>query len=356
MRQINNGLIGTGWCGGIRANTCAASALVNELHLAEINEERLEEVAAETKPTSTTTDYREVIARKNIDAIIISATPETTHYPMARESLLAGKHVFLEKPLALTLDEADELIAIARRSQRKLAIGYSQRFNPKFAYAKQSLVKKTIGDPVCALVSRHITRGLGNKIGGRIKLSPAAMEATHDLDFVLWCMEPAKPVRVYSQSAFGAMRSVTGLEDAQWMMLTLDNGIVLTVGAGWTMPPGYPNYSGTWIEITGTDGMLVIDDTHRDVIFNTMSNGIQLPMSSMPGESVGHVFAGPMHNETVHFIEAIALDRPVMATAEHARMVMEVYLAADRSSETGLPVDLGERPDEVAPPQERAAL
>jgi predicted dehydrogenase len=96
MKQINIGLIGTGWCGGIRANTCAGSALVNELHLAEINEERLAEIKAETNPTSATTDYREVIARDNIDAIIISATPETTHYPIAKESLQAGKHVFLE--------------------------------------------------------------------------------------------------------------------------------------------------------------------------------------------------------------------------------------------------------------------
>ncbi|MDH3418322.1 MAG: Gfo/Idh/MocA family oxidoreductase [Gammaproteobacteria bacterium] len=340
MKQINIGLIGTGWCGGIRANTCAGSALVNELHLAEINEERLAEVSDETNPTSTTTDYREVIARDNIDAIIISATPETTHYPMAKEALQAGKHVFLEKPLALTLDEADELVEIATKNELKFAIGYSQRFNPKFAYAKKSLLEKTIGDPVCALVSRHITRGLGNKIGGRIKLSPAVMEATHDIDFLLWCMAPAKPVRVYSQSAYGAMKDVTGLEDAQWMIITLDNGVVLTIGSGWTMPPGHPNYSGTWIEVTGTDGMLVIDDTHRDVIFNTLENGMRLPMSSMPGESVGHVFAGPMHNETVHFIEAIALDRPVMATAEQARAVMELYLAADISADSNEPVSL----------------
>jgi scyllo-inositol 2-dehydrogenase (NAD+) len=344
VRTINIGLIGAGWCGGIRANTCAASPIVDELHIAEINKDRLAEVIDETRPTSGTTDYREVIARDNLDAIIISATPETTHYPIAKEALSAGRHVFLEKPLALTLDEADELISIANKKHLKFAIGYSQRFNPKFAYVKKSIVDKTIGDPVCALVSRHITRGLGNKIGGRIKLSPAAMEATHDIDFVLWCMEPAKPIRVYSQSAYGAMKDVTGLEDAQWIMVTLDNGIVFTIGAGWTMPPGYPNYSGTWIEVTGTNGMLIVDDTHRDVIFNTLDSGIHLPMSSMPGESVGHVFAGPMHNETVHFLEAVAFDRPVMATAEQARTVMELYMAADLSAERNEPVTLPMRP------------
>ena len=340
MKQINVGIIGTGWCGGIRADTCAASALVDELHIAEIDEARLREVTARTRPASATTDYRDVIANESIDTVIISATPETTHYPMAREALLAGKHVFLEKPLALTLDEADELIRIQKARGLKFAIGYSQRFNHKFAYAKKSLMEKTIGEPVCALVSRHLTRSLGKKISGRIKLSPAAMEATHDIDFLLWLMEPARPVRVYSQSAGGAMRDLTGSEDAQWIMVTMDNGVILNIGAGWTMPPGYANYSGTWIEVTGTEGMLVIDDTHRDVIFNTMQKGIQLPMSSMPGERVDHVYAGPMHNETVHWIEAVAFDRPAMCSAEQARRVMDVYIAADLSVERSQAVDL----------------
>ena len=83
---MNIGIIGTGWCGGIRAEACAASPWVNELHIAEIKEERLKEVAEKTKPATATTDYRELLANKNIKAIIVSATPETTHYPMAKES------------------------------------------------------------------------------------------------------------------------------------------------------------------------------------------------------------------------------------------------------------------------------
>ncbi len=340
MRQINVGVIGTGWCGGIRANTCAASALVKDVHIAEIDPQRLEEVSAETKSASATTDYLEILGIGDLDAVIICATPEGTHHPMAKQSLKAGKHVLLEKPISLNLAEADELIELAQQKNLKFTIGYSQRFNPKFAYARKSLRDGTIGEPVSAMVSRHITRSLGNKISGRIKLSPAVMEATHDIDFILWCLEPAKPIRVYAQSAFGVMKERKGLEDTMWIMITLDNGMVATVGAGWTMPPGYPNYSGTWIEIVGTDGMLVIDDTHRDVMLHTMNKGIELPMSTMPGEFVNHVFAGPMYDETVHFLEAVAYDRPVMVTPEHARMVMEVYMAADLSAAQNVPITL----------------
>src|SRR5947199_3950588 len=268
---------------------------------------------------------------------------------MARDCLLADKHVFLEKPIALSLVEADELIALARERKLKFTIGYSQRFNPKFAYVRKSIRDGPIGKPVSALVSRHITRGLGSKISGRIKLSSAAMEATHDLDFVLWCLEPARPVRVYSQVNFGAMRAASGKEiaDTQWLTVTMDSGLSFVVGGGWSLPPGYPNFSTTWIEMVGTEGVILLDDSHRDVVLNTMKSGMQLPLSTMPGEFVEHTYAGAMAAETLHFLEACVYDRPVLVTPEHARMVMEVYIAADLSAERNLPAELPLRPSQA---------
>jgi len=223
-RKINMGIIGVGWIGGLRARTCASHPLVESLHLCEIDRERLQQMAKETGARSATTDYRELLSRPDIDAIIVTTTPEPTHYPVARDCLLARKHVLLEKPMGLELKEADELMTLARAANLKLTIGYTQRFNPKFAYVKKCLADGTLGRPVTALVSRHLSRSLGNKIGGRVHLSPAVMEATHDIDFVLWCMEPRKPVRVYSQHAYGAMKSAHGLPDSQWIMVTMDDG------------------------------------------------------------------------------------------------------------------------------------
>ena len=105
---------------------------------------------------------------------------------MALASLKAGKNVFLEKPISTTLEEAEELISESIKNNVKFTIGYSQRFNAKYAYVKKSLQENIIGEPVTCLVSRHITRELGEKISGRTALSPAAMESTHDLDFLLW--------------------------------------------------------------------------------------------------------------------------------------------------------------------------
>src|ERR1700744_5881208 len=153
MKQINLGIIGTGWCGGIRAVTAANSPWVKDLHIAEIKPERLKEVTEMTNPKSASTDYRPIIDDKSIDAVMISTTPEPTHYPIAKEAMLAGKHVFLEKPIAMELAEADDLIALAASKKLALTIGYSQRFNPKFAYVKRSIEDGTIGEPCSALVS-----------------------------------------------------------------------------------------------------------------------------------------------------------------------------------------------------------
>jgi scyllo-inositol 2-dehydrogenase (NAD+) len=340
MRRIGVGIIGTGWCGGIRAQACAANPLVDALYIAEVRPERLAEIVEQTKPKKATTEWRELLAIEEIDAVYISATPETTHYPMARECLLAGKHVFLEKPIAIELREADELIAIARQNKLKFTIGYSQRFNPKQAYVKKCVQDGSIGEPVSALVSRHLSRSLGDKINTRIRLSPAAMEATHDLDWLLWCLQPAKPVRVYCQSVSKVNRHKNETPDCSWITVTMDSGVVFTVGAGWILPPGYPNYSMTTIEFVGTDGALMIDDSHKDVALMTMKGGLVYPLSTMPGESVGHVYAGPMARETDHFAAAVALDRPVLVTPDEARQVMEVYIAADLSAERNEPIDL----------------
>ena len=98
-RTINMGIIGVGWIGGLRARTCATHPLVKSLHLCEVDRDRLQQMAKETGASSATTDYRELLSRPDIDAIIVTTTPEQTHYPFARDCLLARKHVLLEKPM-----------------------------------------------------------------------------------------------------------------------------------------------------------------------------------------------------------------------------------------------------------------
>jgi myo-inositol 2-dehydrogenase/D-chiro-inositol 1-dehydrogenase len=334
VQSMEVAVIGTGWCGGIRAETLSRSALVDRLHVCDTSPERLAEVKALTHAATATRDYQEIVKNERIKIVYIS-TPELTHYPIARDCLKAGKHVLVEKPLAMELFEADELIEIARRRRLKFTIGYSQRFNTKVAYAKKKIADGSLGKPVSVMVSRHLSRSLGRKIASRVRLSPAAMESTHDLDLVFWLLEPAKPIKVYSQGAYGHMRPINGSYDLMWSTVTMDDGTLVAIGGGWNLPPAYPNYCTTWIEITGTEGALFLDDTKRDNWLATVADGTQFAMSTMPGEQVDHVFAGQMGPETLHFLESVILDRPAMVSPESARWVMECCLAADLSADSG---------------------
>ena len=340
MDRLNVGIIGTGWCGGIRAEASAKNGLVDQLHICEIKEDRLKEVADLTNPTSATLDYKDLLKNDDIHAIMISTTPESTHYPIAKETLEAGKHLLLEKPISRTLTEADELIGLAEKNKVQFTIGYSQRFRSKYAYVREKFIDGTLGEPVSVLISRNITTQLSKRITGRTRLSPAAMEATHDLDYALWCLAPRKPVRVYSQQVEKVLIKNSNSADCQFIMVTLDDGTVVTVGAGWVLPPSYPNYSSTKMEFIGSKGAIILDDTHNDVTIMTGERGIEYPMSSMPGEPVGHVNAGPMAEETNNFIDAILFNKPVIVKPREARVVMELYQAADLSAERGEPINL----------------
>ncbi|MCC7347769.1 MAG: Gfo/Idh/MocA family oxidoreductase, partial [Variibacter sp.] len=95
MEQFEVAVIGTGWCGGIRAETLARSALPKAVHICEIRPERLAEVKALANPKTATLDYQDIVKNDAIRVVYISTTPEQTHFPIARDCLRAGKHVLL---------------------------------------------------------------------------------------------------------------------------------------------------------------------------------------------------------------------------------------------------------------------
>src|SRR5262249_26049401 len=115
VKQIEAAVIGTGGGGGVRSETLARSALGGKRQIFEIRPDRLAEVKALTNPASATLDYQDIIRNPSISVVYICTTPEHTHFPIARDCLKAGKHVLLEKPIAMELWEADELITLARR-------------------------------------------------------------------------------------------------------------------------------------------------------------------------------------------------------------------------------------------------
>ncbi len=340
MKKIGLGIIGVGWIGGMRAFVASSNQTVDVLGFADIDSKRAKSLAKEYNADFWTDDYKKILKRGDINAIIISTTPEETHYPIALEALKSGKNVLLEKPMGFTLNEADELIKTAKESNVFLTIGYTKRFNQKYSYAKKRIQDGALGEISTAFANTNLTRGLGKKIAGRVKLTPVTMEATHDIDYLLWCCDN-KPIRVYAQHAWKLMKDKYNAPDSSWIIITLENNTICVIGANWTVLPGWPHYSTQYYEFIGTKGNLILDNTHRDLILRT-EKGTVFPLSPIPGEIVGleDFFEGPLKIETDHFIKCVSQGTEPLVTVEQARMAMEVTLAADLSAEKGQPMDL----------------
>src|SRR5262249_4602250 len=158
------------------------------------------------------------------------------------------------------------------------------------------------------------------------------LRATAAMAPALWWLSPSRPARVYAQSANGIMLDRYAQPDCAWIMITMEDGTVVTIGADWSLPTESPGYSSVIAEVVGTDGGAFVDETHRDLLLTTAQGGIVRPLPTMPGEPVGSVYRGPMEAETKHFVECIAFGRVPVVTARQSRLVMEVTLAADLSA------------------------
>ena len=194
MKQVEAAVIGTGWCGGIRAETLSRSALVDKLHVCEIRPDRLKEVQELTRAAHATLDYQDIVRNPAISVVYLHHTGAdygSRATPSRPASTCRWKS---RSPCSCGNRRADWP---GRRGGLKFTIGYSQRFNTKFAFAKKIVGRHhrqagvRDGEP---LIVAH----LGKKIVSRVKLSPAAMQSTHDLDFVFRCSSP--------QSRCGSMR------------------------------------------------------------------------------------------------------------------------------------------------------
>ena len=183
MDRLRIGVIGLGWFGEIHCDTIVGIPNLELAALCTRTPDRLAELAQKFNVGKTYRDYREMIADPDIDAVSI-VTMWDQHTEPAIAALDAGKHVFLEKPMASTVADCRKIIAAAKRSKGILQIGHICRFNPRYRMAKQAIDAGRIGKIVAMSSRRNIpaawTPEILNKIG------PIVGDAIHDTDLMLW--------------------------------------------------------------------------------------------------------------------------------------------------------------------------
>lgn len=142
---VKYGIIGCGAIGQRRhIPEVAADKDATLVALCDINEKRLAEVAAKYGVTETYTDYKKMLKEADIDAVVIG-TPNATHGPMTIDAFKAGKHVLVEKPMAVTLNEAKKMIAAGKKAKKFLMVGHNQRLAPPHIKAKEILDSGRLG-------------------------------------------------------------------------------------------------------------------------------------------------------------------------------------------------------------------
>ena len=251
-KNLRWGLIGLGWFGEIHAEALATMPGIELAALCTRRPQRLAEVADRFQVPKRYTDYRELLADPDIDVVGV-ITHINDHRDIAIDALRSGKHVFLEKPMAPTVADCDQILAAAEQAAGSFMVGHICRFDPRVALAKQAIDEGRIGK----IVSMHARRNLSVNIGRMVLDAISALmgDGIHDGDLMRW-FSGASPVSVYAQEIHPGRNKYP---DGGWAMARLDNGAIAVIESIWHLPQSTPYQIDARMEIIGTEGALYIN-------------------------------------------------------------------------------------------------
>jgi predicted dehydrogenase len=175
--------------------------------------------------TETTTEFEKLLNDTEINAIAI-ATPVRFHFDMARKSLLAGKHTFIEKPMASSVAECEQLVEIAEQQQLKLMVGHTFIYSPPVRKIKEIVTAGDLGE-IQYISARRLNLGLFQK-----DINVAWDLAPHDISIILYILN-AEPISVNCQ---GKAHINPNIEDVTNITINFPNGGFATIQSSWLDP------------------------------------------------------------------------------------------------------------------------
>ena len=334
MSELRWGVIGLGFFGEKHAEALAGIPDIALHSLCTRRPERLAEVAGRLDVGRTFTDYREMLADPELDAVSIT-THWRDHAEPALAAMAAGKHVFCEKPMASTVEECGAMVAAARRGPGRFMVGHICRFNPRYALARREIAEGKIGRVVSMYSRRNIPAARSAVTLG--KVGPIIGDGVHDVDLMMW-LSGARPVSVYARGVFER-----GLPnpDVAWSMFEFDNGAIGVLEDGWFLNgPGAVRIDER-MEIIGTEGSVHIQEVAPSLLV-VDRDGPSFPDTTYWPQVRG-VIAGALRDELRYFADCILTgDEPKVITPEESMAAAVACLAAEESVRTGKVVTLQE--------------
>ena len=282
-------VIGAGYWGPNLVRNFSEAPGANVVAVADLSAERLVSIAKRFPAVRTTQDHRELLADPAIDAVCI-VTPISTHRPLAEEALAAGKHVFVEKPLAGTVADAEAIARAAERAGRTLMVGHTFVYNPAVTQVRALLERGDLGK-VQYIDSQRVNLGL------------------HQFDFnVLWDLGPHDvSISLYWLDeepewvqCIGACFVQPEIEDVVFLTLGFPSGALAQAHLSWLAPSKLRRMA-----VIGSKKMAVYDDTEAAEKVKIYDHGVE----SLSVEELRRSYrAGDIHSPRVPVTEALQLE------------------------------------------------
>jgi UDP-2-acetamido-3-amino-2,3-dideoxy-glucuronate N-acetyltransferase len=268
-----------------------------------------------------TRDDRDIKDKAEIEGVVLS-TPAATHYRLTKEYLLAGKDVLVEKPLALTVTEGEELAALARQQQRILMVGHILQYHPAVVKLKELVDEGVLGQ-IRYIYSNRLNIG---KL--RTEENVWWSFAPHDISLILMLMGGEEPLKI---SASGGAYLNTDIFDTTLTSLAFRNGVRSHIFVSWLHP-----FKEQKLVVVGSEKMAVFDDVSREKLF-IYPHKIKWEKGKVPVaekadfEPVDFEYKQPLMEELAHFVDCMKSRQRPRTDGIEAINVLRVLEEAERS-------------------------
>ncbi len=353
-KELGIAVVGSGRIGTLRARLSAKHPSVSFLAVSDRDPARARALAEQAGADFHSGDNIEIISRPEVTAVIVS-TPEGEHAAAVCKALELGKPVLVEKPIALTLADADTILATLKQTGGSLRIGYSRRFKECYLRAKEQMVQGRLGRVVGGTARVYNSRAQAFAILKRDPHATPVMDVlTYYVDLMCWFLEGNPPVEIVARGQTGIFKEAGySAHDVTWAIVTLADGAVINLGVSYALPTRYPTLGqSARVELLGSEGTMIIDDDHLDHLLYSEKG---IPHAYVPDHHVNMAFLGsntagdwavgdfwgPLGNETRAWLDHLVTGSPtVHTTPGQARINLETTIAIERAVATGKSVRL----------------
>jgi len=335
--RLRVGVIGVGLLGQRHTRFWAQASGIELVGVADPRLDRAQEVADRWGVTAFAS-AADLMDRAKPDIASV-ATPDFAHREPVLTALEGGAHVLVEKPLALTTEDARAMLAVSERTSRFLMVNHSMRWIPYFASLKQSVASGALGEVVAAHSFKADTVHVPTEmLAWANRSTPAYFLTAHDLDLVRWFVND-EVEEVYAQSVSRVLKA-RGVDtpDVVQASVRFRKGAIATFEASWILPNTFPSLTDSYMHVLGSQASIFVDRGREALeVFNEQN--VKYPKFGTVYEHEGRIY-GSFRHSLEHFVECVRSGDEPLTSADRVYGVVAALEAIHRSLETRQPVSV----------------